>query len=137
MLSETVNELEIEEEGTLRWKKSVVIRGVYKSPPKGRGRVGRARGRGRGRRGTRRGLLSKTDSTGTVNSSDKNLTQRNSDDGADKENTKDSNDVPSDPGHNNNEEGGSRAMNLTADEFLIFGNSSPDDGSSNELGENC
>ena len=76
MASQTVNEFEIEEEGILRWRKSVVIRGVYKSPPKDRGR---GQGRGRGHRGRGRG-------SSAVNSSQKGSTKLNNDDPPDKEN---------------------------------------------------
>ena len=41
------NNFTIEDEGNLNWKKSVVIRPVYKSPPHPRGR-GRGHGHGRG-----------------------------------------------------------------------------------------
>ena len=51
--STTVDELVIEDEGILEWRKSVVIRGVFNprargARPRGRGR-GRGHGRGRGR----------------------------------------------------------------------------------------
>ena len=43
----THDDFTIEDEGILNWKKSVVIRPVYKSPPHPRG-CGRGRGHGRG-----------------------------------------------------------------------------------------
>ena len=119
MASQTVDEFEIEEEGILRWRKSVVIRGVYKSPPKGRGR---GRGRERGCRGRGRG------SSG-VNSPQKGLTKLNNDDAPDKENDQD---------NDNDENTASTAeKDLTKDEFLIYGDSSSEDESSNESGKKC
>ena len=119
MASQTVDEFEIEEEGILRWRKSVVIRGVYKSPPKGRGR---GRGRGRGHRGRGRG------SSG-VNSPQKGSTKPNNDDAPDKENDQD---------NDNDENTASTAeKDLTKDDFLIYGDSSSEDESSNESGKKC
>ena len=119
MASETVDEFEIEEEGILRWRKSVVIRGVYKSPPKARGR---GRGRGRGRRGRGRG-------SSAVNSPQKGSTKPNNDDAPDEENDQD---------NDNNENTTSTAeKDLTKDDFLIYGDSSSEDESSNESGKKC
>ena len=75
MASQTVDEFEIDEEEILRWRKSVVIRGVYKSPPKGRGR---GQGRGRGHRGRERG-------SSAVNSPQKGSTKPNNADAPDEE----------------------------------------------------
>ena len=119
MASQTVDEFEIEEEGILRWRKSVVIRGVYKSPPKGRGR---GQGRGRGHRGRGRG------SSG-VNSLQKGSTKPNNDDVPDKENDQDNN--------NDKNTASTTEKDLTKDDFLIYGNSSSEDESSNESGKKC
>ena len=128
MASQTVDEFEIEEEGILRWRKSVVIRGVYKSPPKNRGR---GRCRGRGRRGRGRG------SNPSVNSSEKGLTKPN-DDPPDEENGKETIDVGDDQDNDNDENTASTAeKDLTKDDFLIYGDSSSKDESSNESGKKC
>ena len=119
MASQTVDEFEIEEEGILRWRKSVVIRGVYKSPPKGRGR---GRGRGRDCRGRGRG-------SSAVNSSEKGSTKPNNDDAPDEENDQD---------NDNDENTASTAeKDLTKDDFLIYGDLSSEDESSNESGKKC
>ena len=128
MASQTVNEFKIEEEGILRWRKSVVIRGVYKSPPKGRGR---GQGRGRGRRGRGRG-------SSAVNSSQKGSTKPNNDDPPDEENGKKTTDVGDDQDNDNDENTASTAeKDLTKDDFLIYGDSSSEDESSNESGKKC
>ena len=128
MASQTVDEFEIEEEGILRWRKSVVIRGVYKSPPKDRGR---GQGRERGCRGTGRG-------SSAVNSSQKDSTKLNNDDPPDKENGKKTTDVGDDPDNDNDENTASTAeKDLTKDDFLIYGDSSSEDESSNESGKKC
>ena len=128
MASQTVDEFEIEEEGILRWRKSVVIRGVYKSPPKGRGR---GRGRGRGHRGRGRG-------SSAVNSSQKGSTKPNNDDAPDEENGKKTTDVGDDQDNDNDKNTASTAeKDLTKDDFLIYGDSSSEDESSNESGKKC
>ena len=128
MASETVDEFEIEEEEILRWRKSVVIRGVYKSPPKDRGR---GQGRGRGHRGTGRG-------SSAVNSSQKDSTKPNKDDPPDEENGKKTTDVGDDQDNHNDENTASTAeKDLTKDDFLIYGDSSFEDESSNESGKKC
>ena len=128
MASQTVDEFQIEEEGILRWRKSVVIRGVYKSPPKDKGR---GWGRGRGHRGRGRG-------SSAVNSSQKGLTKLNNDDTPDEENGKKTRDVGDDQDNDNDENTASTAeKDLTKDDFLIYGDSSSEDESSNESGKKC
>ena len=129
MASQTVDKFEIEEEGIVRWRKSVVIRGVYKSPPKDRGR---GRGRGRGHRGRGRG------SNPSVNSSQKGSTKPNNDDPPDEQNGKETTDVGDDQDNYNDENTASTAeKDLTKDDFLIYGDSSSEDESSNESGKKC
>ena len=105
-----------------------MIRGVYKSPPKGRGR---GQGRGRGRRGRGRG-------SSAVNSSQKGSTKPNNDDAPDEENGKKTTDVGDDQDNDNDENTASTAeKDLMKDGFLIYGDSSSKDESSNESGKKC